>query len=118
MAHVRVLEMALRDHYSLSDVTCLDDLILQHHSLFLKVPLFLLLAAPAHLAALAATADPAVTALVDSTPVLHVVFLRVLHVLHVVFLRVLHRSQSTTACGSQSTTSRHICRWIFCALDR
>ena len=117
VAHVRVLEMALRDHYSLGDVTCLDDLILQHHSLFLKVPLSAA-CHPAHLAALAATADPAVAALVDSTPVLHVVFVRVLHVLHVVFLRVLHRSQSTTACGSQSTTSRHICRWIFCALDR
>ena len=34
---MRVLEMSLRSSFSLADVTCLDELIMEHHRLFLKV---------------------------------------------------------------------------------
>ena len=40
VAHVRMLEMALRHSFSLADVTRLDELIVEHHKLFLKVSRF------------------------------------------------------------------------------
>ena len=36
VAHVRVLEMALRNSYSLADVATFDELIMKHHKLFIK----------------------------------------------------------------------------------
>jgi uncharacterized membrane protein len=37
VAHVRLLEMTLRQEYSLADVKLLDELVLEHHKAFLKV---------------------------------------------------------------------------------
>ena len=37
VAHVRVLEVSLRDKYRVEDATLLDTLITQHHKLFLQV---------------------------------------------------------------------------------
>ena len=37
VAHVAVLEVALRDEFHLSDVSLLDERIQEHHRLFLKV---------------------------------------------------------------------------------
>jgi hypothetical protein len=37
VAHVRMLEMSLRSSFSLADVTRLDELIMEHHRLFLRV---------------------------------------------------------------------------------
>lgn len=95
VAHARVLEMALRSSFSLADVTRLDELIVVHHALFLKVSIsmcYTMCSSTCYTVcfSMCYTADCCCRS---------------------------SRSKSTTGCGSRSTTSRRTCPSICCVLD-